>query len=75
MIVIKCAKCKSKIIKYRKIGAGRVLRCFKQRISKYYQKPVNGKLICNCGEVIGDDAGGYYQMKQGAFIYTGKVEK
>jgi hypothetical protein len=75
MIVIKCGKCKRKIIKYRKLGAGRVLRCFKERIERYYQEPVDGDLVCECGEVIGTDCGNWYQMKQGNFVYTGKVIK
>jgi hypothetical protein len=75
MIVIKCARCKRKIIKYEKIGSGRVLRCFKARVSKYYTEPVNGNLVCKCGEMIGEDAGAWFQMRLDSFISKGTVKK
>lgn len=36
MLTIRCAKCKSKLWKYDKIGQGEVLRCHKARITKWY---------------------------------------
>jgi hypothetical protein len=75
MIIIKCGKCKQKVIKYQKIGAGKVLRCFKERITRYYQVPIEKGLVCQCGELLGTDEGKWFQMKQGSFVYTGKVIK
>lgn len=71
MITIKCAKCKSKVIKYKKIGTGRVLKCIKDRISQYYQEQKTENLICKCGETLGINEGNHYKMKQNSFIYTG----
>jgi len=75
MIIIRCAKCKRKLLKYRKVGAGRVLKCHKKRISRFYQKPTQIGIVCECGELIGNNEEKYYRMKQGSFIYTGKVIK
>ena len=36
MITIRCAKCKSKIFEYIKIGKGKLLHCWKDRIIKDY---------------------------------------
>jgi hypothetical protein len=71
LITIKCAKCKAKIIKYLKIGKGKVLRCYKKRIKTYYISPKDGKLVCECGNVIGEDREWYFHMIQSAFTYSG----
>ncbi|MBD3230909.1 MAG: hypothetical protein GF329_22210 [Candidatus Lokiarchaeota archaeon] len=73
MITIKCAKCRNKILKYLKIGEGKILRCYKDRIKKYYIDPKDDKLICNCGNIIGVDIGGYFKMSQSAFTYSGHI--
>ena len=78
MLTIKCAKCKSKIIKYKKIGMGKVLRCWKERITRVYDgKEKDGKLICSqCGNALGhlkeNNRGKYYKMDKDQFTYTGK---
>ncbi|OEG63254.1 hypothetical protein [Halanaerobium congolense] len=36
MLTIKCAKCKTKLFKYEKIGQGKVLRCGKNKITRLY---------------------------------------
>ena len=71
MITIKCAKCKTKVIKYKKIGMGNVLKCYKDRISQYYQEQKTDDLKCTCGEVLGTNEGNHYKMRQNSFIYTG----
>lgn len=75
MIIIKCAKCKSKIFKYRKVGEGRVLRCYKDRIVKYYPIRDKGKIQCLCGQLIGVDEGKWIKMNQNAFEYSGNITK
>ena len=78
ILTIKCAKCKSKIFKYKKIGKGKVLRCWKNRITRVYEgKEKEGKLICgDCSNVLGEleenNRGKYYKMISDQFTYTGK---
>ncbi|MDL1956668.1 MAG: hypothetical protein LWW95_06445 [Candidatus Desulfofervidus auxilii] len=73
MLIVKCAKCKRKIFKYLKIGKGRLLRCWKERIIKNYSVQEGIKVKCQCGNVIGIDKGRWIKMKQNAFIYSGTV--
>ena len=68
---MKCANCKSKIFKYNKIGKGRVLRCYKDRITKDYGIYEEGKIKCKCGNIIGIEESIFIKMKQDAFIYSG----
>ncbi len=75
MITIKCSRCKNKIIKYEKAGKGRVLRCFKNRIARYYRIREAEGLVCECGQVIGTDEGKWYKMKQNTFEYSGAVTR
>lgn len=74
MLTIKCAKCRHKLFKYEKIGKGRILRCFKVRMSHLEAVLNPNALHCICGELIGADKGDYYQMDQRQFTYTGKKE-
>ena len=74
MLTIRCAKCRKKLFKYEKIGKGRVLRCFKERMSHIQVELNPNSLLCICGEVIGTDKGEYYQMISKQFTYTGKKE-
>ena len=75
MITIKCAKCHKKLIKYQKLGKGRVLRCYKERIKETYF--INDKNIikCECGNIIGTDEEKLIRMKQGSFIFSGTIVK
>ena len=75
MITIKCAACKRKILKYKKMGKGKVLKCYKDRIAKYYVPVSDTSLICPCGQVIGTDIGLWIKMKQGAFEYSGTITR
>ena len=75
MITIKCAQCKRKILKYHKIGQGRVLRCYKDRIVRVYEVQDKASLKCACGNVIGVDKGAWFAMKQHAFETSGRVAK
>ena len=75
MLTIKCSKCKSKLMKYHKIGKGRVLKCHKSRIQKIYElKENSGTFYCNCENIIGKDEGSYIKMISNSFIYTGTKE-
>ncbi len=78
MLIIRCSKCKGKTIKYKKIGMGRVLRCWKDRIERFYDSEIKGaNLVCgSCGNIIGEDDGDYFKMNRDAFTYTGtKIRK
>ena len=75
MLTIKCSRCKSKLIKYLKIGKGKVLRCHKNRIKEWYElSEENGNFICSCGNKIGIDQGRYIKMNRREFTYTGTKE-
>ena len=74
MLTIRCSKCKRKLFKYRKIGKGRVLRCWKDRIVEDYTVHEGDVVKCSCGNTIGLDKGLFIKMKQSAFTYSGTVD-
>ena len=69
MLIIRCSKCKNKIFKYIKIGKGKIWHCWKDRIIEDYSIHKKDKIICSCGNQIGNDVGKWIKMKQHAFIY------
>ena len=83
MLTIKCAKCKAKIMKYKKIGEGRVLRCWESKINRMYEGKVEDKdLICGeCGNIIGEikenkKGTRFVDMNRESFTFTGtKISK
>jgi hypothetical protein len=75
MIIITCRKCGRKIFKYNKIGKGRILRCYKDRIVKTYSIKKQENVYCLCGQLIGIDEGKWIKMKQGSFDYSGSVTR
>ncbi len=74
MIVIRCAKCKEKLLKYRKIGKGKILRCYFERIFEDKTLKNDGKVYCKCGNFIGVLEKNYIKMKQRSFTYSGKFD-
>jgi hypothetical protein len=76
MLVLRCAYCRKKLWRYRKIGKGEVLRCHKERIDKDYGNcSADGeKIRCSCGKDIAIDKGSYYKMILKAFTYSGSKE-
>lgn len=75
MLTIKCAKCKSKLFKYLKIGTGRVLKCHLDRISNDKTIRENGVVKCSCGNVIGKLDATSIKMNQKSFIFNGTKSK
>ena len=75
MITIKCAKCHSKIFKYKKIGKGRILHCWKERIKEDYSIRDGNKVKCKCGNLIGLNESKFIRMKQNAFTKSGTTSK
>jgi len=74
MLIIKCARCKTKLWRYLKIGKGEVIRCHKSRITKIFNEPIKKKkeIFCpNCKTKIGRDMGSFYKMIGKNFVYTG----
>ena len=71
MITIKCAKCKRKVFRYVKIGKGRVLHCWKERIIEDYSIRDGSEVKRQCGNLIGIDEGKWVKMKLRSFIYSG----
>nr|WP_084407565.1 hypothetical protein [Maridesulfovibrio bastinii] len=74
MLIIKCAYCRSKLFKYKKIGPGEVLRCHKSRITQLYKSSTDGdRLRCeSCGKSIGINKGSFYKMIKKSFTYKGE---
>jgi hypothetical protein len=75
MLILKCAACRRKLLKYYKIGQGEVHRCHKERIKKIWNlEEKSGKIFCPCGNSYGIDRGSYYTMDKKAFTYSGTKE-
>jgi len=75
MLTIKCAKCKQKLFKYNKIGTGRVLKCWKNKMKQDRSIHKDGKIFCECGNQIGKEMLKYIKMDQSAFTYSGTKQK
>ncbi|RKY67765.1 MAG: hypothetical protein DRQ02_06330 [Candidatus Latescibacterota bacterium] len=75
MIIVKCAKCKSKILKYQKVGKGRLWHCWKDRIIEDYSTRNGNKVKCQCGNLIGIDQGKWIKMRQCSFTYSGEITR
>jgi len=63
MIILRCAKCKRKIFKYRKIGKGKLLLCWKARLIEDYTLRKQNEVRCECGNLIGVVERKWIQMK------------
>jgi len=72
MLTIKCVKCKRKIFRYFKLGKGRVLHCWTNRIEKDYSTREGNRVLCKCGNLIGLEQDKCIKMRQAAFFHTGK---
>lgn len=78
MLIIKCAKCKTKLFRYLKIGQGKVLRCHKSRIQRVYNEPLlkGEEVKCpKCKSVFAKDHPARYEMIREGFTYTGTKER
>ena len=71
MLVLKCTKCNAKLIKYHKIGKGRVLRCWFKRIIEDRTIHDGSLIKCKCGNVLGNSDELKIKMKQGSFTVFG----
>ena len=74
-MTIKCARWRSKVFRYEKIGEARVLHCWKNRIIKDCSVRDGSEVKCECGNLIGIDEGKWIRMKRRAFTCSGAEEK
>jgi len=72
VITIKCAKCKTKLFRYLKIGKGQVRHMWPDRIDEDHSIHDGDVIKCKCGNVIGRDEVKYINLKRSAFTYTGR---
>jgi hypothetical protein len=75
MLTIRCAKCRAKIFKYRKIGKGRLLHCWKDRIVEDHSIRSGAEVRCRCGSLVGIDEQKWIRMKRSAFTHSGSVTR
>ncbi|WP_218915342.1 hypothetical protein [Hippea maritima] len=62
-------------MRYRKIGKGRLLRCYKDRIKEDYTIKEGNKVFCpNCGNLFGIDYGAFIKVRKGSFTQKGSYE-
>ncbi|MBS3741379.1 MAG: hypothetical protein KGY75_02925 [Candidatus Cloacimonetes bacterium] len=64
IIDVKCPGCKNKIFKYKKVGKGNLLRCWKNKIITDNSIREGDKIKCTCGKTIGIDKGKYIKMER-----------
>jgi hypothetical protein len=73
MITIKCAECNARIFRYVKIGKGKLIRCYKDRIERDNSLRRGNEVLCPCGNLIGLDEGRWIKMIPDSFTYSGSV--
>ena len=71
MIIIKCSKCNKKIFKYIKLGKGRLLLCWKDRIVENTSVKDKKIVSCTCGNLIGIDEEKHIKLKKNSIIIKG----
>ena len=75
MITIKCAKCRARLFRYVKIGKGRVLHLWHDRIVEDLSVRDGDEVRCGCGNVVGKREKNWIKMRRSAFTSTGSVTK
>ena len=75
MLIVRCSKCRARIFKYKKIGKGRLLHCWQDRILEDNSVRVDGEVRCSCGNLIGIEEQRWIKMKQHAFTAKGSYTK
>jgi hypothetical protein len=75
MITIHCAACGRKLFRYQKIGKGRLLHCWKARISSDHTVRAGFDVYCACGQHIGVEEGPWINLHGGSFTVQGSALK
>ena len=72
MLTVKCAKCKSRVFKYVKIGQGQLIKCHRDRIAEDNAVYDGEKVLCpKCGNLIGKVDGPRIRLRRSSFVHTG----
>ncbi|MDD3621513.1 MAG: hypothetical protein PHQ81_03825 [Methanofollis sp.] len=75
MITITCAACGRKLFRYQKIGKGKLLHCWKTRISSDYTVREDDQVYCPCGRHVGVVEGPWINLHGGSFAVRGSALK
>jgi hypothetical protein len=76
MITVSCASCGAKLFRYQKIGKGRLLHCWKTRISSDHTRREGVDIFCpTCGQHIGVVETQWINMHGGSFTVKGSALK
>jgi len=75
MLTIRCSKCRRKIFKYEKVGKGRLLHCWRNRIIEDHSVREGMEVRCVCGNLVGIDERKWIRLKQRAITYSGAVTR
>lgn len=62
VMVIRCPRCHKRVFRYLKVGKGRVIRCYKDRIKEDRAVRKDGGVSCVCGARLGRDEGDHIKM-------------
>ena len=71
MITVSCKQCGRDIFRYQKIGKGKLLHCWKMRISTDNSIHDGDCITCPCGNVIGWDSGRKINLERGNISMSG----
>jgi len=75
MQTIRCAKCNRRIMKYKKVGKGKLLRCWKEKIKSDLTVREGDSVLCPCGNLIGIEEKLLIRMRQSSFIRSGGISR
>ncbi len=75
MITIYCAACGRKLFRYQKIGKGKLLHCWKERIARDYTIRIGSEVHCTCGNHIGKEEADMINLHGGSFTTRGSALK
>ena len=76
MITVSCSSCGSKLFRYQKIGKGRLLHCWKNRISSDHTTRKGDDVYCpTCGQHIGVVETEWINIHGGSFTVKGSALK
>lgn len=75
MLVLKCSRCKKKLMKYNKVGKGRILNCWIDKIKNDVTLRDGDDVKCVCGNIIGNVTPKGIRMKPNSFTFSGTIVK
>lgn len=62
VMTLRCPQCHLKVFKYLKMGKGKLIKCFKDRILDSRAVEKDGEVFCPCGHRMGRDQGDHIKM-------------